>query len=612
MNMEARWNPCYCGECDVNSSTPSTHRGRPSGLAKRSSRVFLKVCVEILEVMVFVAGVSSAQDSSNKPASGFQGSQSDRRGSEPGGAGSARRVPDALKFAQGLLRQRKFDLAAEEFDRFLATGPRGSDRTDTLFGLGNARLYQGRYPDARSAFESFLNEAPEDARAWTARYRLGELSYLTGDLLAARRSLEAFTATKADHPGLETAWTYLGDVCFGLKDLPAARKAYERSLSSFPRGRMADRARYGLGRTLDGQGEHDRALRVFRELAQKGAVEWIDRAWLQIGTIQQSEGRFAEVVEAMSALESASPASVLRHEARLRRGQALHRLGRTGEAVSLLKKLAEDPANSQSAGAALEWATIELENNRPEAALGLLEGAAKSSPRPPLKSALQFRSAEALSKLKRLPEAEAMFLRVFEGDPNDVWADDALQRAAQTAWDRGDAATARRLAGQFTTRYPRSPLRTEAILIEARSAAMAGDHRGAATLLETLLKQPEDAKGGTETPLSEAAAQAARYELALTYRTLGRAAEADGILNRLAKSGKGAIAADALFLLGQDHVEAGRYAEAVGPLEKYLAADPRGDVAEFALAHLAVAQFGSRPVCGCLEVAGRPGRALSR
>ncbi len=85
----------------------------------------------------------------------------------------------------------------------------------------------------------------------------------------------------------------------------------------------------------------------------------------------------------------------------------------------------------------------------------------------------------------------------------------------------------------------------------------------------------------------------ARYELALAYRALGRTAEADAILSRLAESAKSPIAADAQFLLGQDHVEAGRYAEAVGPLEKYLSSNPRGDVAEFALAHLAVAQLGS-------------------
>ena len=112
-----------------------------------------------------------------------------------------------------------------------------------------------------------------------------------------------------------------------------------------------------------------------------------------------------------------------------------------------------------------------------------------------------------------------MFLRVFEGDPNDVWADDALQRAAKTAWDRGDAATARRLAGQFTNRFPRSPLRAEVMLIEARSAAMAGEHRGAATLLESLLKVARRCQGPERTPpLGIRSPRHARYELALPIR----------------------------------------------------------------------------------------------
>ena len=226
---------------------------------------------------MLVAGLVSAEDSSGDAGPTPSASGGEQRESEPG-ALSARRVPDALKFAHGLLRQRKFDLAAEEYDRFLTGDPKGPDRVDALFGLGNAELYQGRYKEARRAFETFLKEAPGDSRARTAQYRLGELSYLTGDLPAARRALEAFTANKADHPGLETAWTYLGDVCFALNDLPGARLAYERSLSAFPRGRMADRARYGLGRTLAGLGEGDRALQMFGDLAQQGASEWVDRA----------------------------------------------------------------------------------------------------------------------------------------------------------------------------------------------------------------------------------------------------------------------------------------------------------------------------------------------
>ena len=85
---------------------------------------------------------------------------------------------------------------------------------------------------------------------------------------------------------------------------------------------------------------------------------------------------------------------------------------------------------------------------------------------------------------------------------------------------------------------------------------------------------------------------AARYDLALAYRAIGRSAQADAILSDLAKAPAGPITADAQFLVGQSHVDAGRYAEAVGPLEGYLSANPRGDVAEFAMAHLVMAQLG--------------------
>jgi len=44
-------------------------------------------------------------------------------------------------------------------------------------------------------------------------------------------------------------------------------------------------------------------------------------------------------------------------------------------------------------------------------------------------------------------------------------------------------------------------------------------------------------------------------------------------------------------MVGQAHIEAKRYAEAVPPLEKYLAAKPNGDVADTALAHLVHAKL---------------------
>src|SRR5262249_2483106 len=150
---------------------------------------------------------------------------------------------------------------------------------------------------------------------------------------------------------------------------------------------------------------------------------------------------------------------------------------------ALWRAMASDPAEPMGADAALELATIELEHNRPQAALATLEGAIARFPRSALLAALRFRSAEALRKLGRPAEAEARFLRVVADFPDDSWADDALERAAQMAIDRGDPATARRLAGQFAGRFPRSPLLPEVRLIEARAAAMAGEPRAAVALL---------------------------------------------------------------------------------------------------------------------------------
>ena len=514
------------------------------------------------------------------------------RAADSSGAAPGRRIPDALRFAHGLLRQRKFDLAAEEYERFLAARPSAADRLDALFGLANARLDQGRYADSLRAFGEFLEAGPTDPRSRTARYRVGELSYLTGNLAAARQSLETFTADRSAHPALETAWTYLGDVCFALNDMAAARSAYERSLADHPRGRLADRARYGLARTLSALGDRDRALRLLRELVRKGGSEWVDRAWFQIGTIELAAGRPAEAVEAFEALERTAPDSTLKGEAKLRRARALDRLGRGDDARRLLREQLDDPASPLSPQAAQELATIELERGRPESALSAVEGILRRGTRTPLRPALLFLSAEALRKLNRLDEAQARFLRVVEAAPDDPWADDALDRAAGTALDRKDAATARRLARELVAKYPKSRLLGEGRFIEARAAAMAGDPKSAVGLLEALLN-PTEPGAETLAPLPPAVAQDARYELALAYRALGRSAEAEKLLARLAAEPAGAVAADAQFLIGQSHLEAGRHAEAIGPLERYLAANPRGDVAEFALADLVAAQLGA-------------------
>ncbi len=138
---------------------------------------------------------------------------------------------------------------------------------------------------------------------------------------------------------------------------------------------MADRARFGLGRTLALQGDADKAREVLRGLAEHGGREWADRAWLQIGLVESGAGRFAEAVAAFEALERVAPQSPLIAEARLDRAEALARLDRRDEAEALLRALVADAPRNLAAQAAFALGTSQLEGGRADEALATLDGA---------------------------------------------------------------------------------------------------------------------------------------------------------------------------------------------------------------------------------------------
>src|SRR5262245_63454904 len=74
--------------------------------------------VSLLLLVGVLTRTSVGQESSANPAPNSSATRSDSRASLNSGAATLP-VPDAVKFANGLLRQRKYDLAAEEFERIL-------------------------------------------------------------------------------------------------------------------------------------------------------------------------------------------------------------------------------------------------------------------------------------------------------------------------------------------------------------------------------------------------------------------------------------------------------------------------------------------------------------
>ena len=512
------------------------------------------------------------------------GSASGQGPTAPKARAETRRLPDALNFANGLYRDRRYELAADEYQNFLKTAlpGTGSDADAARFGLANARLFLGRYQEARLAFESFLKNAPPaHPNVAAATFRVGETAYLLGDLATARTSLEKFLAANPGHRHAETAWSYLGDASFRLEDLPKARQAYEQVIAT-KGGRLVARAKLSLGRVLSSQGESESAITILDELAETGGLEWSDKARAEIGRIEASAGRFDKAVAAYEALEKQSPKSPMIAEARLQRAEALARLDRRDEAETLLKSLANIPSKTIAAQAADALGASLLARGKAEDALKTFDDAATEFGSTPSASLLRYHAAEASHALNRLDDAKARFLKAADAGQADPLADDALLRAAGIALEARDAASAKELAGLLPTKFPKSDRLADARLISARVALTEGKPKAAIQLLTFALERDKPNPSTT---------QALTYYLGLAYRADGQSEKARGILEALAKTPAAPAATDAQFMIGQGHVESGRFAEAIPPLESYLAGKPDGDVADFAMAHLAHAQL---------------------
>ena len=490
---------------------------------------------------------------------------------------SARRVPEGLNFANGLFRQRRYDLAAKEYQRFLEIAKPGEETIEARFGLANARLFQGDYAKARIEFEDFLRAAPEHTNAPTALYRIGETAYMLGDLAGARKAFETYTAENPNHKHVDTAWPYLGDVCLRIGDASKARDAYETSLKINPKGKLASRARFGLGRALALLGKLDEALAEFKTLAEQGGKDWADRAWYQTGQTEVMAGRDEKALEAFLEVERVAPESPVVNEARLNRAETLARLGRDQEAEPILKGLAADAPPNLGAQAAFLLGTTQLEKGDPQVALGTLDDASAKFSKTKLAAALQFRSAEALLKLGKLDDARTRFLRAAEADPKDPWADDALLRACRIALDQERRDDIPQLVKTFEEKFPDSPLLADVHLVAARSSLAGGLAKDAIATLTALLDHDQP---------TEKTAENARFYLSRAYQADGQADKAAELLEGLAKNPTAGVGADAQFLVAQGLMEAKQFDKAVPALEAYLAAHPDGEEADFALAHL--------------------------
>ena len=178
-----------------------------------------------------------------------------------------------------------YDMAAPEYERYLATYPTGADRPSALFRLGECYRRSGSANNAKNAYEVLLSQFTVGDFIGPAAYRLAQLYY------EERKFQEA---------------------------LPLFRRASVRLKDPA----VTNSARFFTGRTLEALGQKMEARMAYEELA--GLLEnnpFHDASQLSLAILFKDAGRTADGLKHIEALAKSTANPNLKAEATVRAGQ---------------------------------------------------------------------------------------------------------------------------------------------------------------------------------------------------------------------------------------------------------------------------------------------------
>src|SRR5262249_37925843 len=155
------------------------------------------------------------------------------------------------KLAVGFYNKEQWKLAAESFQVFLKNHGQHAKAENARFYYGLTLVKLDDFKQAREVLRSFIKDYPKSRDAGSAGYWIGHASYFLDDFAQAETDLSRFAAAAPGDALMEWALPYLADSELRLKKPDAALKHFQQSLDSFPKGEMAEDARFGLARCYE-------------------------------------------------------------------------------------------------------------------------------------------------------------------------------------------------------------------------------------------------------------------------------------------------------------------------------------------------------------------------
>ena len=418
---------------------------------------------------------------------------------------------ERLQLADGLYSRGMYELAAREYEAFLAEFPDSKRADVALFRLGESYRQQGRNVDAEKAYRRVMVEFPrsehrfqagfkraglfldagnnEDAlallREVLARKPPAELAaaclYFSGEALdklgREEEAVKPLEQLCAEHAGSEFhsyALLKLGSL---YEDEARALQMYESVLERPASDRVAAEALFQMAELHFRRKDYKQSADAYRKLLNGYASDpRAEEARLQAAWASHNAGLYAEALRNTEETLSTRPAERAADWLYLK-ANCERQLLRNEEAVKTYAKLLEDfPAGRFADAARYERALTFYRMGQFQSAV---DQALMVSREAGIMQDVYWLLAESYAALKRNDEAVQYYRLITAEFPESEVARDATYRLAYNLQIRGDFKEAARQFQTVAEKFPDSPLAPQALFASGYCLSRAELHADA-------------------------------------------------------------------------------------------------------------------------------------
>ncbi|MFG0284361.1 MAG: tetratricopeptide repeat protein [Phycisphaerales bacterium JB039] len=520
-----------------------------------------------------------------------------------------------LLTANGLLNRGLYELAAPQYQQYLAEHAGAAEAPTARYGLavcfyrlgrhaealgqlgqieassfafgaevellrGHCALAEGRFDEAAAALESLLAAHGDHPSAPDAAALLVEAHYRGGAYEEALRAASRFDGRWRERPASARAGLLAGMALMAQGQWAGAADRLEQERARSPRSDLAPQLTLLLAQSLQQSGDAQRARREYERLLEADGAAQYPAAALGLAQIMRASGELEQAGATLDELLEAEPEAQVAQLAALERARVQFDQGDYRRARQALERLGRSAPAELQDDIAYWSAKCRLREGEFAGAVDGFGEALAAHPDSELAPEMLYDRAVAMSRAGD-DEADALFAAFAAEYPERAQAGAARGALVAAAHRRGEYERSVALADEFLLTRADHELAGEVALLRAEGLYLQGEYEAALAGYDRAL--------GMSLPADRAAQGS--FRRAMTLHRLGRLEEAQAPLEQAAaRAREEALYRPALLALGDSALRRQRWGDAARWMEAFCAYGLEQDGADDAMIKLGLAR----------------------